>query len=207
MTLAGFARAGAAQRLHRRSQGPRLVNLRSRFPRPPARVGGLRWSFLLCCDSCARTRPAVAPRRDPAARPRCSRGRRRPTGWSTRSAPTARSAAASGSTSRTSRVTQIEGDPDSPISRGRLCPKGAASRAARQRARPREYKVKYRRPHGTEWEELDLDEAMDMIADRVIADPRRRLGGRATTEGGKLNRTHGHRAASAARRSTTRRTT
>ena len=64
-------------------------------------------------------------------------------------------------------ITQIEGDPDSPISRGRLCPKGAASRSLVQSPR-REYKVKYRRPHGTGWEELDLDTAMDMIADRLI---------------------------------------
>jgi formate dehydrogenase major subunit len=66
------------------------------------------------------------------------------------------------------RITQIEGDPASPISRGRLCPKGAASRQL-VNAPAREYKVKYRRPHGTEWEELALDDAMDMIADRVIA--------------------------------------
>jgi formate dehydrogenase major subunit len=64
-------------------------------------------------------------------------------------------------------VTQIEGDPASPISRGRLCPKGAASKSLH--AGPlREYKVKYRRPFGTRWEELSLDDAMDMIADRVI---------------------------------------
>jgi formate dehydrogenase major subunit len=66
------------------------------------------------------------------------------------------------------RVVQIEGDPASPISRGRLCPKGAASRQL-VNAPTREYKVKYRRPNGTEWEDLSLDEAMDMIADRVIA--------------------------------------
>src|ERR671934_65493 len=47
------------------------------------------------------------------------------------------------------RVTQIEGDPDSPVSRGRLCPKGAASRQL-VNAPEREYKVKYRRPFGTE---------------------------------------------------------
>jgi formate dehydrogenase major subunit len=64
-------------------------------------------------------------------------------------------------------VIQIEGDPESPISRGRLCPKGAASQQLVQ-SPSREYRVKYRRPHGTEWEELSLDEAMDMIADRVI---------------------------------------
>jgi len=66
------------------------------------------------------------------------------------------------------RVTQIEGDPDSPISRGRLCPKGAASRGY-VTSPLREYQVKYRRPFGTEWEELPLDQAMDMIADRMIA--------------------------------------
>jgi formate dehydrogenase major subunit len=64
-------------------------------------------------------------------------------------------------------VVQIEGDPDSPISRGRLCPKGAASKQL-VTSPLREQKVKYRRPHGTEWEELDLETAMDMIADRVI---------------------------------------
>ena len=70
--------------------------------------------------------------------------------------------------SRDGQVIQIEGDPDSPISRGRLCPKGAASEQLVNNPF-REYKVKYRRPYGTEWEELPLDEAMDMIADRVVA--------------------------------------
>ena len=64
-------------------------------------------------------------------------------------------------------VIQTEGDPDSPISRGRLCPKGAASRQLVQ-SPSREYRVKYRRPHGTEWEDLLLETAMDMIADRLI---------------------------------------
>jgi formate dehydrogenase major subunit len=66
------------------------------------------------------------------------------------------------------KVDQIEGDPDSPISRGRLCPKGAATKSLVQ-SPLREYKVKYRKPYGRDWEELSLDEAMDMIADRVIA--------------------------------------
>ena len=64
-------------------------------------------------------------------------------------------------------VTQIEGDPDSPVSRGRLCPKGSASLQLTT-GPGRTYQVLYRRPHGTEWEPLDLDTAMDMIADRVI---------------------------------------
>ena len=70
------------------------------------------------------------------------------------------------------RVTQIEGDPDSPISRGRLCPKGSASKQLVSGPQ-RQYKVRYRRPHGTAWEDLELDRAMDMIADRVIETRRR----------------------------------
>jgi len=66
------------------------------------------------------------------------------------------------------RVVQIEGDPDSPVSRGRLCPKGAASEGY-VNSPLREHRVKYRRPHATAWEELELDTAMDMIADRLIA--------------------------------------
>jgi len=64
-------------------------------------------------------------------------------------------------------VIQVEGDPASPISRGRLCPKGAASKSLHD-GPLRELKVKYRRPYGTQWEELDLDQAMDMIADRIV---------------------------------------
>ena len=66
------------------------------------------------------------------------------------------------------KVVQIEGDPDSPISRGRLCPKGSASKNL-VTSDLRQTKVRYRRPFGTEWEDLDLDTAVDMIADRVIA--------------------------------------
>ena len=87
------------------------------------------------------------------------------------------------------RVVQIEGDPDSPISRGRLCPKGAASEQY-VNSPSRELRVKYRRPFGAEGESLSLDEAIDMIADRVIAT-------RAATwehedgHGRRLNRTRG----------------
>lgn len=66
------------------------------------------------------------------------------------------------------KVVQIEGDPGSPISRGRLCPKGSASEQLVNSDR-RQTKVLYRRPRGTEWEELELEQAMDMIAERVIA--------------------------------------
>jgi formate dehydrogenase major subunit len=64
-------------------------------------------------------------------------------------------------------ITHIEGDPASPVSRGRLCPKGQATKS--YTVSPiREYRVKYRRPYGTEWEELSLDEAMEKIADRIL---------------------------------------
>jgi formate dehydrogenase major subunit len=65
------------------------------------------------------------------------------------------------------KVVQIEGNPASPISRGRLCPKGSASKQLVTSA-TRVTKVRYRRPYGTDWEELDLDTAMDMIAERVL---------------------------------------
>jgi formate dehydrogenase major subunit len=87
------------------------------------------------------------------------------------------------------KVVQIEGDPDSPISRGRLCPKGAAS-LGYVNSPLRETKVKYRRPFGTKWEELDLDEAMDMIADRVIK-TRAETWEATNDEGQTLNRTLG----------------
>lgn len=65
-------------------------------------------------------------------------------------------------------IVQIEGDPDSPISRGHLCPKGAATKAMVQ-SPSRLTTMRYRRPYATEWEDLPLDTAMEMIADRVVA--------------------------------------
>jgi formate dehydrogenase major subunit len=61
----------------------------------------------------------------------------------------------------------IEGNPRSPINQGTLCPKGSASRQLVQQP-GRLTKVRYRRPGGTEWEDLDLETAMDMIAERVV---------------------------------------
>src|SRR3712207_3357344 len=69
---------------------------------------------------------------------------------------------------RDGELVDIEGNPRSPINQGTLCPKGSASRQLVQQP-DRLLKVKYRRPHGTEWEELELETAMDMIAERVIA--------------------------------------
>jgi formate dehydrogenase major subunit len=67
----------------------------------------------------------------------------------------------------TDTVTQIEGDPDSPVSRGRLCPKGAASKQLVTHP-GRQTQVLYRRPYAADWEPLDLDRALDMIAERVL---------------------------------------
>lgn len=86
------------------------------------------------------------------------------------------------------RVTQIEGDPDSPVSRGRLCPKGSASLQLTTGG-AREHHVLHRRPHGTAWERLDLDTAMDMIADRVIE--ARRAGWQWEVDGARTRRTLG----------------
>ncbi|MDQ1392695.1 MAG: formate dehydrogenase major subunit [Acidimicrobiaceae bacterium] len=85
-------------------------------------------------------------------------------------------------------VTQIEGDADSPISRGRLCPKGSASLQLTT-GDARQYRVRYRRPYGQDWEDLPLDQAMDMIADRVIKS--RREGWQWEAEGKRVRRTLG----------------
>jgi formate dehydrogenase major subunit len=87
------------------------------------------------------------------------------------------------------RVIQIEGNPDSPISRGRLCPKGSASKQL-VTGPQREQKVLYRAPYGTKWAELDLGTAMDMIADRVL-DARRKGWQDTDSEGKPLRRTMG----------------
>src|SRR3954464_4350571 len=87
------------------------------------------------------------------------------------------------------KVIQIEGDPDSPISRGRPCPKGSASKNL-VTSPLRQTKVRYRRPYGTEWEDLDLDVAMDMIADRLL-EAREKTWEDTDADGRPLNRTLG----------------
>lgn len=64
------------------------------------------------------------------------------------------------------KLISIEGDPQSPISRGHLCPKGADTYELHTHA-GRLQKVKYRRPFSRQWAELDLEKAMDMVADRL----------------------------------------
>jgi formate dehydrogenase major subunit len=86
------------------------------------------------------------------------------------------------------KVVHIEGDPDSPVSRGRLCPKGSASLQLTT-GDAREHRVLYRRPYGREWEHLDLGTAMDMVADRVIRT--RREGWQWEVDGKRVRRTMG----------------
>jgi formate dehydrogenase major subunit len=86
------------------------------------------------------------------------------------------------------KVVQIEGDPDAPHSRGRLCPKGAATLQLTT-GEARERFVLHRRPHAADWERLDLDTAMDMLADRFIA--ARREGWQWEQEGKRTRRTMG----------------
>jgi formate dehydrogenase major subunit len=85
-------------------------------------------------------------------------------------------------------VIHVEGDPDSPVSRGRLCPKGAATLQLTTGS-ARQHKVLYRRPYGREWEPLDLDTAMEMVADRVI--DARRKGWQWESDGKRVRRTLG----------------
>jgi formate dehydrogenase major subunit len=87
------------------------------------------------------------------------------------------------------KVIQIEGDPDSPVSRGRLCPKGSASLSLVTSDR-RQQKVLYRRPYATDWETLDLETAMDMIAERVL-DARAETWADTSDDGKPVNRTLG----------------
>jgi formate dehydrogenase major subunit len=90
---------------------------------------------------------------------------------------------------RDGELVDIEGNPRGPINQGTLCPKGSASRQLIQQP-GRLTKVLYRRPHGTEWEELDLEQAMDMIAARVVA--AREAGWQETDERGwRVDRTMG----------------
>jgi|SRR5215210_4607791 len=69
---------------------------------------------------------------------------------------------------RDGELVDIEGNPRSPINQGTLCPKGSASRQLVQQP-GRLAKVLYRAPRATEWRELELETAMDMIAERVVS--------------------------------------
>ncbi len=141
-------------------------------PRPPPPVPARRArprSVAASCDSSPVT--TAPPSEQPPAPPPPTRSRPVPT-RPTRSSPSICPFCAVGCGQRIfvqdGEITHIEGDPDSPISRGRLCPRGSSTREM-VTGPSRELTVRYRRPGGTDWEDLDLDTAMDMIADRVIA--------------------------------------
>jgi len=64
------------------------------------------------------------------------------------------------------KLVAIEGDPESPISRGHLCPKGADT--LELHTHPGRLKtVRYRAPYSREWQRIPLEQAMDMVAERV----------------------------------------
>lgn len=86
------------------------------------------------------------------------------------------------------KVVQIEGDPGSPISRGRLCPKGSATLQLTTGS-AREHFVLHRRPHATTWERLPLDEALDLVAQRLVQT--RREGWQWEQDGARVRRTMG----------------
>lgn len=88
---------------------------------------------------------------------------------------------------RDGQILSIEGDPESPINQGTLCPKGAASRELLTHG-GRLDRVLYRRPYGTQWETLDLEIAMDRVAERVWETRRESFIGR-DTEGRQVNHT------------------
>ena len=67
---------------------------------------------------------------------------------------------------REGQLVNVEGNPDSPINRGNLCPKGAASFQLTVNPE-RQKKCLHRRPGATAWEGIELGRAMDLIAERV----------------------------------------
>ena len=77
-----------------------------------------------------------------------------------------------GEVGRSEKVVQIEGDADSPVSRGRLCPKGAASEQL-VNSPGRQTQVLYRAPYAREWQHIDKETALDMVADRFLESRRR----------------------------------
>ena len=90
---------------------------------------------------------------------------------------------------RDEQVVQIEGTPVSPISRGRLCPKGSASKQL-VTGPQREQKILYRAPYATQWTELDMDRAMEMLVDRFM-EARRKGWQDVDEKGRRVNRTMG----------------
>jgi formate dehydrogenase major subunit len=66
----------------------------------------------------------------------------------------------------TAQVVHVEGDPDHPINRGTLCPKGSSLEQDILNDR-RIIKPQVRRPGGTDWEDISWDQAILEIAQKV----------------------------------------
>jgi formate dehydrogenase major subunit len=63
---------------------------------------------------------------------------------------------------------QIEGDPDSPVNEGRLCPKGASALQLAV-SRRRVASPMYREPGAAEWKQVSWDFALDKLANNIKA--------------------------------------
>lgn len=90
---------------------------------------------------------------------------------------------------RDGRIASIEGDEGSPVSRGRLCPKGQATFQLVTSAQ-RLQRVHYRAPGADEWTVIPQDEAIDLVVDRILG-TRDRTWQSTDDEGRPLNRTVG----------------
>ena len=86
---------------------------------------------------------------------------------------------------RNGRVVSVEGDPQSPISEGHLCPKGAATYELLTHS-ARATRVLYRAPRAAAWTQLDLETAMDMVAERVWQSRERHFEEQGTTDDGQV---------------------
>ncbi len=87
------------------------------------------------------------------------------------------------------KLAQIEGDPDSPVNEGRLCPKGATSMQLATSAR-RVESVLYRKPGATDWTKMSWDDALNLLAQRV-KDSRDRTFVTVDGDGNTVNRCEG----------------
>jgi formate dehydrogenase major subunit len=87
------------------------------------------------------------------------------------------------------KILQIEGDPDSPVNEGRLCPKGATAMQLADSVRRVDQPL-YRAPGATGWQKISWDDALDKLAQRV-KDARDRTFVAADDEGNVVNRTEG----------------
>lgn len=90
---------------------------------------------------------------------------------------------------RDGKIIDIEGNPDSPVNEGTLCPKGSATLGLHV-SPYRWTKVRYRKPYSSGWEELSIDEAMDRISARLKKTRDDHYDGR-NEAGKKLNRSLG----------------